>query len=156
VKDADRFRLLGKYRTPRVQIGRFVRCEIRGEVEVAGFTDGPIPWPLGKTTRRHAIIVYGDLARAVRRESEQAVAHWWGVKPQTVWTWRKALGVGATTTGTSRLRIAYTKEPWALEVRAAMHAMVGDSERRRCSTSGMLPHPRIFSVEFKRHLSDSR
>jgi hypothetical protein len=37
VDDADRFRLLGKYRTPRVRVGRIVR----GEVEVAGFTDGP-------------------------------------------------------------------------------------------------------------------
>ena len=79
MEDADRFRLLGKYRTPRVRIGRFVRCLIRGEVEVVGFTDGAIPWPLGKTARRPAMIVYGDLARAVRRESEQAVAHWWGI-----------------------------------------------------------------------------
>ncbi len=52
--DADRFRLLGKYRTPRVRVGRVVRCEIRGEVEVVGFTAGPIPWPLGRTTRRPA------------------------------------------------------------------------------------------------------
>jgi hypothetical protein len=74
VEDADRFRLLGKYRTPRVQIGRVVRCEIRGEVEVVGFTTGPIPWPKCKTGSRPAIIVYGALARAVRRESEQAVA----------------------------------------------------------------------------------
>jgi hypothetical protein len=74
VDDADRFRLLGKYRTPRVRVGRVVRCEIRGEVEVVGFTDGPISWPKCKTTRRHTIIVYADLARAIRRESEQAVA----------------------------------------------------------------------------------
>jgi hypothetical protein len=53
VEDADRFRLLGKYRTPRVRVGRVVRCEIRGEVEGVCFTAGPIPWPLGKT-KRHA------------------------------------------------------------------------------------------------------
>ena len=32
VDDADRFRLLGKYRTPRVRVGRFVRCLIHGEM----------------------------------------------------------------------------------------------------------------------------
>ena len=73
--DAGRFRLLGRYRTPRVRVGRFVRCLIRGEVEVVGLTDAPIPWPLGKTTRRPAIIVYAGLDRALRREAAQAVAH---------------------------------------------------------------------------------
>jgi hypothetical protein len=29
----DRFRLLGRYRTPRFRYGRTVRCEVRGEVE---------------------------------------------------------------------------------------------------------------------------
>jgi hypothetical protein len=41
--DADRFRLLGKYRVPRIRVGRFVRCLIRGEVEVVAFADGSIP-----------------------------------------------------------------------------------------------------------------
>jgi len=52
--DADRFRLLGKYCMPRVRVGAFVRCLIRGEVEVVGFRDGPIPWPVCKTARRPA------------------------------------------------------------------------------------------------------
>jgi hypothetical protein len=75
VQDADRFRLLGKYRTPRVRVGRWVRCEVRGEIQVVGFTDAPIPWPLGKCRGHAAVIVYGDLARAVRRESALAVGH---------------------------------------------------------------------------------
>jgi hypothetical protein len=45
------------------------------------------------------------------------VAHWWGVHRQTVWAWRKALGVGATTEGFSRLRSDYTREPWAVRAR---------------------------------------
>jgi hypothetical protein len=49
-----------------------------GAVEVVGFTTGPIPWPLAGTKRRPALIVDANLARAVRRESEQAVAQWWG------------------------------------------------------------------------------
>jgi hypothetical protein len=45
MKDAERFRLLAKYRTPRVRLGQRALCEIRGEVTVCGLTDGPIPWP---------------------------------------------------------------------------------------------------------------
>jgi hypothetical protein len=75
LQDADRFRLLGKYRTPRFRVGRFVRCLIRGEVEVAGLHAALIPWPVCKTGRRHALIVYGDLAKPIRRESELAVMH---------------------------------------------------------------------------------
>jgi hypothetical protein len=130
VDDADRFRLLGKYRTPRVRVGRFVRCLIRGEVEVAGIRDAPIPWPVCKTARRHALIVFADLARAIRREAALAVAHWWGVRPNHVRKWRKALGVGATNEGTSRLRSAYSHEPWAAEARAKAHAKAGDPARR--------------------------
>jgi hypothetical protein len=41
--DADRFRLLGKYRTPRFRIGQRVRCLVRREMIVTGMTDAPIP-----------------------------------------------------------------------------------------------------------------
>jgi hypothetical protein len=130
MNEADRYRLLGRYRTPRFRLGQWVRCLIRGEVEVAGVHDGPIPWPVCKTSRRHAIIVYADLARAIRRESAIAVAHWWGVRQLQVWVWRKALGVGATTKGTSKLRSAYTREPWAVGAWAKAHSKAGDPARR--------------------------
>jgi hypothetical protein len=56
--DADRFRLLGKYRTPRFRIGRTVFCEVRGEMVITGMTDAPIPWPVGKKGRgRHSLAV---------------------------------------------------------------------------------------------------
>src|SRR5262249_30101140 len=128
--DADRFRLLGKYCMPRVRVGAFVRCLIRGEVEVVGIRDGPIPWPVCKTARRHARIVYAGLARAVRRESAQAVAHWRGVGQDRVWKWRKALGVGATTAGTSRLRLANCDKPWFVAARDKSVAKAGDPARR--------------------------
>ena len=77
MEDSERFRLLGKYRTPRFRIGRTVFCEVRGEMVITGMTDAPIPWPVGKKGRgRHSLIVFKDLAKAVRRESNQAVAHW--------------------------------------------------------------------------------
>jgi hypothetical protein len=128
--DAARFRLLAKYRTPRVRVGRFVRCFIRGVVEVAGIRDGPIPWPVCKTARRHALIVFAGLACAIRRESAQAVGHWWGVRPLQVSKWRRPLGVGATTEGTSRLRSAYCEEPWFTAGRRKAQAKAADPERR--------------------------
>jgi hypothetical protein len=54
------------------------------------------------------LIVCGDLVKAVRRESEVAVAHWWGVTAQTVRVWRKALGVPKMNEGSARLHRDYT------------------------------------------------
>jgi hypothetical protein len=130
--DAERFRLLGKYRTPRFRIGRKVVCEVRGQVVITGMTDAPIPWPIAKGGRgRHSLVVYKDLAEAIRRESNQAVAHWWGIDPQTVSKWRRLLGVERATEGTSRLHSDYTKEPWAVEAFAKAHSKVRDPERCR-------------------------
>jgi hypothetical protein len=84
VNDADHFRLLGTYRTPRFRYGNSVRCEVRGEVVIVGLSDGPIPWLVGERRRgRPCLVVYRGLARAVRRQAEQAVAHWWGISEQT-------------------------------------------------------------------------
>src|SRR6516164_8140106 len=130
--DTERFRLLGKYQTPRFRIGQKVRCQVRGEVVITGMTDAPIPWPIAKGGRgRHSLVVYKGLARAVQRESEQAICYWWGVRTTTVWKWRKALNVGIATPGTSRLHSEYNKEPWAVEARAKAHSKARDPERRR-------------------------
>jgi len=103
--DADRFKLLyGPYRAPRVRKGDVVFCDVRGEVVVCGMSSGPIPWPVTRHKRgRPFLIVCAGLAEAVRRESNQAVAFWWGIKPQTVTAYRKALGVPRKTEGSSRL-----------------------------------------------------
>jgi hypothetical protein len=61
---------------------------------VGAKTDAPIPWPVGKCgPGRHSRVVYKDLAKALRRESNQAISHWWGVDNQTVTKWRRASGV---------------------------------------------------------------
>src|SRR5205823_1413808 len=79
-----------------------------------------------------ALVVYGALARAVRRESALAVAHHWGVTPQTVRAWRRALGVGPSTEGTSRLRGAYAREhPAIVGGRQKALGKAQDPERRR-------------------------
>jgi len=110
----DPFHLLGTYATPAFRLGEEVQCQARGIVIIAGLHDGPIPWPLGKISRKSRqrfLILYADLARAVRTESEQAVMRWWGVGQDTVRKWRRALGVGATTEGTSRLRSELSSDP---------------------------------------------
>jgi hypothetical protein len=76
--DADRFRLHGSYNTPRFRYGQVVVCEVRGEVTICGLTDAPIPWPVGIKKSSRSLVVYGALAKAVRTEPNQAVAHWWG------------------------------------------------------------------------------
>jgi hypothetical protein len=132
MEDADRFRLLGKYRTPRFRIGRTVFCEVRGEMVITGVTDAPIPWPVGKRGRgRHTLIVYKDLAKAVRRESELAICHWWGVCTTTVWKWRKALGVGFSNEGTHRLLHDNALQPAIVAAFAKAHSMARDPERCR-------------------------
>jgi hypothetical protein len=84
-------------------------------VRVVGISNGRIPWPLASKPGRggRSFVLYGDLAKAVRREAGVAVAYWWGVRADTVSRWRKALGVGRTTKGSHVLKSAYTREPWA-------------------------------------------
>ena len=79
MNDADRFRLrFGPYKTPRFRNGKVVSCEVPGEVRIVGLSDAPIPWPMGrKGNGPPALIVFGALAKAVRREANLAVAHWW-------------------------------------------------------------------------------
>src|SRR4051794_35984332 len=101
-------RQLGRYKTPKFKLGDVVRCARRGDVRITGVSDAPIPWPLGQLSkggRRPALVLYADLAKAVRRESAEAVMHFWGVKHATVWAWRKALGVPQYNEGTTKLKV---------------------------------------------------
>jgi hypothetical protein len=38
-------------------------------------TDAPIPWPIGKRGRGRSLVVFKGLAKAIRRESNQAICH---------------------------------------------------------------------------------
>lgn len=93
------------YRPPRLRVGDTVRCEYKGrDVEVALFGDAPMRWPTWRGNGGKQLpILAGDLVRAVRQESEQAVCHWWGVSRDTVKRWRRALGVGRMNPGTTAL-----------------------------------------------------
>jgi hypothetical protein len=83
--------LIGTYKTPRFRLGSTAFCEVRGEVIITGLSASPIPWPIGKRPggRARALVVFGGLADAVKRESAAAVCHFWGITPQTVSKWRK-------------------------------------------------------------------
>src|SRR5437868_5995712 len=107
---ARKYDLLGTYPTPQFLYGDRVQCEVRGELVVVGLSDTPIPWPVGLRGKAKSLVVYQGLAEAVRRESSAAVCHHWGVTGRTVSTWRKALGVGPLTEGTSRLKSEALRE----------------------------------------------
>jgi len=108
VDDAARFRLLGRYKTPRFKCGEVVRCELRGPLVVCGLSAGPIRWPVGRRpgrlTGRVSLVLCGDLVKAVWRESGVAVAHWWGVSAAVIVKWRQALGLGVVNEGGRILR----------------------------------------------------
>ena len=79
--DSERFKLLyGPYVAPKCRLGDKLPCEYRGrEVTVKGMTDAPIQWPCARRNGNASPILCGDLIRAVRTESEIAVAYHWGV-----------------------------------------------------------------------------
>ena len=109
---AERFRLHASYRTPSFKYGAVVEDLVRGPVQIVGLSDGRIPWPIGTKGRAKSLVLFKGLAKAVRKESHQAVRHWWGVGAHRVWKWRKELGVPRTNAGTHRLRVRYGKEPF--------------------------------------------
>jgi len=91
MNEADRFHLLGTYRTPRFKYGDVATCAIRGQVKIVGLSNGRIQWPKCRSGKRsRAIIVYGALADAVRTESVRGVAYWFRIGRDTVWKWRVA------------------------------------------------------------------
>jgi hypothetical protein len=145
--DAERYALLfGPYSTPSVDYGDVVVCEVRGEVVVSGLSNGRIPWPLGKRVRKKGFVVCAGLAEAIRRESAAAVCYWWGITPQTVTKWRKAMGVSELTEGTSTLKRKNFKEDWAIAARQKSLAKARDPERRRKIAESKKGKPRPAHV----------
>ena len=97
-------KLLGHYRTPRCKPGQVFPCVVHGDCEVTGITDAPIPWPFARARGNvRQLLVSGDLERAIRTESQKAVAYYWGVSIWQVTDWRRALRVERMNPGTARL-----------------------------------------------------
>jgi hypothetical protein len=144
MRDTDRIKLLhGPYHAPRCRVGRRLTCEVRGEVVVCGLTDARIPWPVGKKDRARSLVVCGGLAKAVRRESAIAVCFWWGITPQTVTKWRKALGVPQVNEGTARLYVAYAPERLtpAVQERARARANSPEANAKKAAAKRGKPRP---------------
>ena len=149
--NSERFKLLyGPYQVPTCQLGEKLLCEYRDrEVTVKGMTDAPIPWPAARRSNRTSPIVCGDLVRAVKTESETAVAHHWGVRYWTVWKWRKALQVPRMTNGTRRLLIENAVNTLSSEVRAkGKEAMKRPDVRAKLSAGkkGRPLHPNTIAA----------
>jgi hypothetical protein len=91
---------------PYVAPRRFKLCDaILGPVVVGGIHKAPIgAWPL--VGGRPRPVLCGDLLKALRQEAAIAVVYWWGVDRRAVTRWRRALGVGPSTPGTTEFRSA--------------------------------------------------
>jgi hypothetical protein len=125
--DHDRFRLrFGPYRMPRCKVGGWLTCAVRGRVRVAGIAESRISWPVTKVRGQLLPILVGGLLRAIRRESNQAVGHYWGVSAQTVSKWRRLLDVPEYNEGTAELCRAWFPERIGedgfAKARAAQHS----------------------------------
>lgn len=102
----------GPYRAVRARAGSPIADRIRGEVTPDGITEGhrstavgvPLAWPYthAPVGVQISLVVCGDLERAVRTESAQAVAEMFGVDRKTVSEWRRKLGVPRATPGTRK------------------------------------------------------
>ena len=104
MNDGQRFALrFGPYAPPLFKYGDVVMDEVRGEVKIVQLSAAKIPWPIGRRGSTVSLVVYAGLAQAIVRESNQAVSHWWGITPQVVSRWRKALEVPRANDGSKRL-----------------------------------------------------
>ncbi|MBW3597738.1 MAG: hypothetical protein KY475_10740 [Planctomycetes bacterium] len=150
--EARRVKLhFGPYKTPRFRYGSIVEDALRGDVRIVGLTDGRIPWPVGVRldggSAKAGIVLYRGLAKAVQKESNQAVAYWWGVTGQTVTRWRHALEVQPTTAGTSRLRAGIAREAGGIEKAQAKSRNPGlDAARRAKIAAAKRGKPRPAHV----------
>jgi hypothetical protein len=146
VNRRERVKLLfGPYRQPRCRLGKKLFCEIRGWVPVRRISAGRIPWPQTIVGRNRAFILCGDLVKAVRRESVLAICHWWAVNPQTVRKWRRAIDVGPSTEGTSRLRSKWAHEILDGEIRERAIEAANSPEanaKKSAARMGKPMHPR--------------
>lgn len=105
--------LFGPYLPPRHHKGSWITDEIHGLVQVNGWTNGPLSWPTRKwpSGGPRSIAVTKDLVRAIRQESEVAVAHWFGVSTKKIRELRRELGVSRNTIGTLHQHAAVAEPP---------------------------------------------
>src|SRR5665213_108615 len=120
MNDREHFKLLfGPYAPPKIPRNQRLFCEGRGSLKVGSWSDGLIPWP--RRYRTGSIILCGDLVRAVKLESVEAVCFHWGVCRNVVQNWRQALHVTAC-----RRR---ENAPGQLELAPEMTSLLAEADR---------------------------
>lgn len=132
----DRLALIGgPYGVPPWKVGDIVPCLYRDcDVIITGGTGAAISWPIGRRHPwikgcRYCVVVNGDLVRAVQTEAVIAVAHWWGVSEAVVRNWRRSLGVGMMTPGTTRAFSSAATERLPI----VLPALQAEDSRRRAA-----------------------
>ena len=157
-KDQERFRLLhGPYYPPRTRRGAFLACQWRGTVKVGGYSQAPVPWPFALRTGCASLILCGDLVRAVRVESEQAITYHWHVSKATVRKWRQVLGVEMWNEGSGRLlahavELARTPEAREKIAQAAVGRVLTPEHREKLRALNSRPK----SEAMKQRMSERR
>src|SRR5262245_30357665 len=87
------------------------------------------------------LLLLGDLAEAVNRESAAAIMHWWGASEGAVWRWRKSLGVTRTNNdGSRRLIRAGAGEGGAAFRERGLTAEEVEQRRRRAVVLDLARH----------------
>lgn len=142
--------LFGPYVAPRTPRNRRLYCQMRGSLRMGTWSDGPIPWP--RRYRTDSIILCGDLIRAVKMESVDAICYHWGVCRSLVQKWRAALNVPRYNLGTKQLR-RYVWSPNSLARQKAItrgvnpKALIG---RRKSTLEPVRPIKRPGTSELMR------
>ena len=135
----------GPYSTPRYRIGQAVHCERFGDVVIVGTSNGRIAWPLGRRRAsrcRASLILYGDLARAIQRETRVAVCYWWGCSGAAANAMRKALEVPRMTDGANLRQQEVGQMPAVKAGLRRSWAKARDPERRRKIAEARTGKPR--------------
>lgn len=101
--EKDTTLLFGPYTPPLCDVGDWLDDAYYGRIEVRGFMEAPLAWPVGRKKGPKAPILTPELVRAVQSESAYAVAYWWGISISQVQNYRRWLSVPRRTEGTSRL-----------------------------------------------------
>jgi len=124
----------GPYATPRYRVGQAVHCERFGDVEIVGTSNGRIPWPLGRKPGSRgpaSLVLYGDLAKAVQRETRVAICYWWGCGASAARAMRRVFEVPRMTDGASNRQQEIEQLPAVKAGRRKAWAKALDPERRR-------------------------
>lgn len=151
MSDPKRYTLLrGPYSAPKCRVGGKLFCRRRvRKVVVSGLTDAPIPWPFTREAGPASLILCGELVRAVRTESEAAVAAHWGVSRNVVYQWRKTLSVSCFTEGTRKLYRDTIPDRVNLESLAAARILSTAREARAkmsAARKGLPAHPHLIKA----------